>query len=925
MKVHLKITYSLIIVFLLPVILFAQIEFTEHTVNDEYVGPRCVFASDIDSDGDLDLVAAFYSASDLIWFENDGDDEFTDHVVDEDYPGALTASAADLDGDDDIDLISTAYSDSTVGWFENDGDQEFELHLITTTVPSPHGLYTTDIDGDDDVDIIVASNQGNAVILWTNDGTGTFEQHTVGTTTGPLSVFAADVDSDDDVDILSASQGTNSINWWENDGDLNFTIHTVATNFMQARSVFAADLDSDGDMDVLGAATVSDDITWWENNGEEVFTQNIINGNFDGAYNVHAADLDDDGDMDVLGAAYQAADVAWWANDGEENFTQYTLNGNVTGASWVIASDLDGDDDLDVIATATNMDEIIWWEHLIPDASLSGTVTDSATGEPVEGAVISFGLFTDTTDADGIYGTEDFYSGVYTVTIVTEGYFDFEQEDVEVEEGANERNFAIEILTSHITGEVTDDMTNESITGATVTITNSETGERFAEIDTDDEGLYRKDSLLVDVIYFVRATHESYVPSDTEEVLIHLGGNDQDFELTPIFELNIQQLQTEQDVDTWVRTTGIVTQGTNVTDTEITEMFIQDETGWGVQIYDGNPWDPENNVNRGDEINIVGFLVEVDDVTRITDFELEVVGNDHPMPEPLVESTGDMAGATQREGTWGQISGQRNRDPPGEGDYTLVVDDGSGQCEIRIIENTGIDLTEFSANDWGTFTGVIGLSRQGLRIVPNIQEDVLTLAIDPPTDLTAEQELIPGDTLKLEVTLSWGHDHLDDWLRFKIYRDDEHVGNTQELTWTDTIADPNPGEYETYTWIYTITAVYDEGESGHSDEAEVTWDITSVNERSFSGIPAEWALEAVYPNPFNPELTIVVALPDQSMLNVRIFNILGEQVAVIADESFLPGYKKFTFNGSELSSGIYFIHASVPEKMNVVRKVVLMR
>jgi len=558
-----------------------------------------------------------------------------------------------------------------------------------------------------------------------------------------------------------------------------------------------------------------------------------------------------------------------------------------------------------------------------PLATMTGVITDSETDDVIEGAIITWGEHADTTDEDGIYSLIDLEAGTDTLLIEAEGYFDYEDEEYAVEDGDNEVNFAIDILSGDLTGIITDELTEERISGATVTVTNPETGETYREVMTDDLGEYNAPALHDNVQYLVSVILDGYAPSDTEEVLIHWDReNEQDFELTPIFGMTIQQIQTEAG-QIWVSTSGIVTQGTNVTDTEHTSIYIQDDSGWGILVYDDASWD-EDDILRGDEVSVIGFVAEEDDMTQIIQFELEVIDHDNELPEPLVESTGDMNLNSVREGTWAQISGQINRDPPDDGTYSLIVNDGSGQCEVRILETTGIDLAEFSADDWGTFTGVIGLSRQGLRIIPNIQEDVSRIAIDPPAELTADQEVIQGDPLQLEVTLSWAHDHLDEWLRFKIYRDDEHIGNTQQNTWSDIIADPDPGNYDTYTFEYGVSAVYDEGETDPA-EIEVTWDITSVTERPWSGIPTKWALEAVYPNPFNPLLSAIIALPSKSDLNVRIYSLLGKQVAELANGHYSPGYRKFTFNASELSSGIYFIHAEVPGKMNEVRKVVLLR
>ncbi|MDP8208528.1 MAG: T9SS type A sorting domain-containing protein [Candidatus Electryonea clarkiae] len=90
-------------------------------------------------------------------------------------------------------------------------------------------------------------------------------------------------------------------------------------------------------------------------------------------------------------------------------------------------------------------------------------------------------------------------------------------------------------------------------------------------------------------------------------------------------------------------------------------------------------------------------------------------------------------------------------------------------------------------------------------------------------------------------------------------------------------------------------------------------------------IPDKYTLSAIYPNPFNSTTTISVGLPASSELKLNIFNITGQQVSTLANERYSPGYHKFTFNADELPSGIYFIHASVPGKMDEVRKVMLIR
>jgi hypothetical protein len=79
---------------------------------------------------------------------------------------------------------------------------------------------------------------------------------------------------------------------------------------------------------------------------------------------------------------------------------------------------------------------------------------------------------------------------------------------------------------------------------------------------------------------------------------------------------------------------------------------------------------------------------------------------------------------------------------------------------------------------------------------------------------------------------------------------------------------------------------------------------TSVADRQV--IPGEFRLDQNYPNPFNPSTTIRYGVPQKSIVQLRVFNILGQQVAQLVNREEEAGSHEVRFDASGLSSGVYF-------------------
>jgi hypothetical protein len=79
----------------------------------------------------------------------------------------------------------------------------------------------------------------------------------------------------------------------------------------------------------------------------------------------------------------------------------------------------------------------------------------------------------------------------------------------------------------------------------------------------------------------------------------------------------------------------------------------------------------------------------------------------------------------------------------------------------------------------------------------------------------------------------------------------------------------------------------------------------STNERN-NQIPSHFVLGQNYPNPFNPSTAISFGLPSQSFVSLKVFDVVGREVATIVSEELPAGYYSRQWNAVNIASGVYF-------------------
>ena len=181
-----------------------------------------------------------------------------------------------------------------------------------------------------------------------------------------------------------------------------------------------------------------------------------------------------------------------------------------------------------------------------------------------------------------------------------------------------------------------------------------------------------------------------------------------------------------------------------------------------------------------------------------------------------------------------------------------------------------------------------------------------------------------------KVSLSW-EAPLDDRgseITGYAYRHKETGGSFSE--WTDipdsTLGSANAGSYTITgltngsTYTFELRAVNMHG-GGRSASVTVTLPSGPTSTES-EELPSEVALLGNYPNPFNPETTIGYALPHAGKVRLVVYDMLGQEVAVLVDGPQPAGRYTVRFHGDHLPSGPYAYRLQAGDEM-VVRTMIL--
>lgn len=99
-------------------------------------------------------------------------------------------------------------------------------------------------------------------------------------------------------------------------------------------------------------------------------------------------------------------------------------------------------------------------------------------------------------------------------------------------------------------------------------------------------------------------------------------------------------------------------------------------------------------------------------------------------------------------------------------------------------------------------------------------------------------------------------------------------------------------------------------------------DITAVEDTK--SLPTTFQLEQNYPNPFNPSTSISFSVPVSGRYSLKVFNLLGEEVATLIEQDLSAGIHKVNFNANNLATGIY-LYSLRGNNVSLTKKMILMK
>jgi hypothetical protein len=143
----------------------------------------------------------------------------------------------------------------------------------------------------------------------------------------------------------------------------------------------------------------------------------------------------------------------------------------------------------------------------------------------------------------------------------------------------------------------------------------------------------------------------------------------------------------------------------------------------------------------------------------------------------------------------------------------------------------------------------------------------------------------------------------------------ESVGSTTQALRIQSYCPPN-------TKARLLLTMITEGVTAWTDTVTILVQAAATEVADNNIVPTEYSLSQNYPNPFNPSTMISYQLPKALRVSLKVFNTLGQEVAVLVDEEKSAGYHQVRWDAA-LTSGVYFYRLQAGDFVETKKMIVL--
>lgn len=770
----------------------------------------------------------------------------------------------DYDNDGDMDIIVTRRSQtndpapSSVEWLENDGTGLFPRHKLFEELESPADIDMGDFNNDGKIDYVVSDK--NQLILFIKQNDGSYQSQKIVDSVQFDQSVVADFNKDGSLDIVSVGFWLDSVSIYINEGNLNFSPKVIAKDINQVDLVEVADIDSDNDMDIV----IGSDFRILYNSGSADFDSTKILYTTNGDYSsskrgLTITDLNNDNILDILTFSGVGQGGMYFL-DGSQNFSSSLLDiDQIDLGGDIVVADFDGNGLKDIVRQNIG-DHYIILMYQISNLEFTKDTLELYWDNKGPGQM-SLGDLDGDGDIDLIIPENGNVDGDISWFENIDGklyrhYLYHEIKAVSViksDDIDNDNDVDIVVLAG-------DENSNSAVSENEIVWYENIGNNNFLENRIDDNILLPSDLIIADINK--NGTKDIIVTAQNENKLIWYKKNNVDWD--------------EIDIDINVnKPTGIAVADINSdTNLDIVLCSQGDRTiysyvnnGLGEftkHIIDDNILNPEKII--ADDFNNDGNV----------DLALAASDSANSVVFYLNQTNGNFQKTFLSINQFGKCIAAGDWDNNGETDIVVSFDKGvSLGNELR-------DIAVFLNDGNASFTA------SSLIVMQNNKERTKTfdlVDIDHDNDL----DLLFAHTSKFYLAKQNGNSELipEEFtsMNFDIY----------DIETTDL---NNDGLID--------VLVSDQFNSSNNLILFSTDIGTGIKLFDNEIIPNNIKLYQNYPNPFNPSTIIKYTIPYQSNVILKVFGVLGREVTTLVNKQQPKGTFEVEFDGSELTSGIYF-------------------